>query len=49
MEFKLFSNFGIANGYFDNRGEKVNSILGEDKEREVELSQYEFYALDLDI
>ena len=40
LEFKLFSNFGIANGYFDNRGEKVHSILGEDKEREVELSQY---------
>jgi hypothetical protein len=24
----------------------VNVILGEDKEREVDLAQYEFYALD---
>lgn len=28
LEFKLFSNFGIANAYYDNRGEKVHSILG---------------------
>jgi hypothetical protein len=46
MEYKLFSNFGIANGYYDNQGERVNVILGEDKEREVDLAQYEFYALD---
>jgi hypothetical protein len=39
-EFRLFSNFGIANGYYKNRGEKVNSLLGEDKEREVDLSHF---------
>lgn len=48
LEFTIFSNFGISNGYFDNRGEKVQSILGADKEREVDVSQYEFYALDLE-
>jgi hypothetical protein len=31
---------------YDNQGERVNVILGEDKEREVDLAQYEFYALD---
>lgn len=46
-EFRLFSNFGIANAYYNNRGEKVHALLGEGKEREVDLSHFEVYALDL--
>jgi hypothetical protein len=39
-EYRLFSNFGIANSYYNNRGEKVHALLGEDKEREVDLSHF---------
>lgn len=35
LEQKLFSNFGIANSYYDPKGEKVISILGQGKDREV--------------
>lgn len=45
QEIKIFSNFGINNGYFNNRGHKVDSFLGEGSEREVPLESYEFYSL----
>ena len=28
LENKVFSNFGINNGYFNNRGHKVDYFLG---------------------
>ena len=37
LEKKIFSNFGINNGYYNNRGEKVNVLLGSGELREVEL------------
>lgn len=33
QENRVFSNFGISNGYFANRGEKVSILLGEGTER----------------
>jgi hypothetical protein len=29
LEFKLFSNFGIANSFYNNRGDKIHDLLGE--------------------
>ncbi len=29
QENKVFSNFGIANGYFDNQRKKVEDLIGE--------------------
>jgi hypothetical protein len=37
MELKLFSNFGLANGFFKNDGYKANILLGQEDVREVSL------------
>lgn len=29
LETKMFSNFGIRNGYFDSKGDKIQDFLGE--------------------
>ena len=34
---KLFSNFGVSNSFYNNRGEKVDTLLGSGTTREVEL------------
>ena len=47
QEAKVFSNFGINNGYFNHEGNKVASFLGEGTDREVGLDSYEVYRLDL--
>jgi hypothetical protein len=35
QENKVFSNFGINTSYYANRGETVNTLLGEGTTREV--------------
>ena len=47
QETKLFSNFGISNAYFNSEGCKVDALLGEGTEREINVEAYEVYALDL--
>ncbi len=42
---KVFSNFGVNNGYFNSRGEKVDCLLGSGTNREVEFEAYEFFQL----
>lgn len=44
-EKTVFSNFGIGNSFFNNRGAKVNQILGAGENREVEFQGYEIYEL----
>jgi hypothetical protein len=34
---KVYSNFGVSNGYFDSKGEKVDILLGSGGAREVEM------------
>ena len=38
---KIFSNFGVNNGYYERNGYDVDVLLGEGKTREVEMSSYE--------
>ena len=44
-EWKVFCNFGIANGFFNAQGATVNELLGEGKEREVKISAYEVHRV----
>lgn len=44
-ESKIFSNFGINNAYFNNRGDKVNMMLGQGKINEVEIENYEVHEV----
>jgi len=48
LEFKLFSNFGISNSFYDSRGDKVQELLGEGNERDVNITGFEVYALELE-
>lgn len=44
----LFSNFGISNGYFNTKGEKVGVLMGGGaSERELPMEGYECYELKL--
>lgn len=47
LESKVFSNFGIANGYFENRGMGVETLLGQNK-REIDLETYEVHKVFID-
>jgi hypothetical protein len=44
LENKMFSNFGISNGFYNSNNFKVDVLLG-DSEREVDLDAYEVYQL----
>lgn len=35
LEKKIFSNFGISSSYFNNRGETINTLIGDGKNREI--------------
>jgi hypothetical protein len=42
----VFSNFGIANSFFDNKGQTVDALFGEGKDkRELPIEGYEIYQL----
>ena len=40
---KLFSNFGSNNSFYQCQGESVNALIGEGKNREVKLKNYEIF------
>jgi hypothetical protein len=42
-ENTLFSNFGIAASYFDNRRDRVDALLGEGAVNEVPFINYEIH------
>ena len=44
-EMKVFSNFGIANGFYTSKGSSVDDILGAGKEREVKITGFEVHRL----
>ena len=44
-EKTVFSNFGFSNGYFNNRGKKVQDLLGDGENRELEFKSYEIYQV----
>jgi hypothetical protein len=44
-EKTVFSNFGISNGYFNNRAKRVNDLLGDGENREIEFKSYEIYEV----
>ena len=44
-EKTVFSNFGISNGYFNNKGRKVQDLLGDGENRELEFKSYEIYQI----
>ena len=44
-EWKVFSNFGIANGFFNNEKETVNEILMAEGKREVDIVGYEVHRV----
>ena len=41
----VFTNFGVSNGYFNSRGDKVDRFLNEGEKREVEFEFCEFYQV----
>jgi hypothetical protein len=45
LENKVFSNFGMASGYYNRRGDSVDSFLGEGTSREVYLEDYELHEV----
>lgn len=46
MENRVFSNFGISNGYYNCRGEKVTVLLGGGQhDREMDIETYEIYQV----
>lgn len=47
-EKKMFSNFGVQNGYFMSKGETVNGLLGEGKKNEVAIENYEIHEVFFD-
>ena len=47
-EFKVFANFGIANGFFIPNGDNVKDILGAGKEREVKIIGFEDFQVFFD-
>lgn len=44
---KVFSNFGVNNGFYDSKGQTVDLLLGSGKEREVEFENLEVFQLQL--
>jgi hypothetical protein len=45
-ESLIFSNFGIANSNFDNKGQSVDALFGEGKDkRELPITGYEIYQI----
>ena len=44
-ETKVFSNFGIANGFYSPQGSSINDILGGGKEREVKIVGFEVHRV----
>jgi hypothetical protein len=44
-ESKLFSNFASNNSFYECKGESINSLLGEGKNREVKIKNYEFFQI----
>ena len=49
LEWRVFSNFGIMNSFYDCRGHRVDALLGEAKEREVGIASLEVYALEREL
>ncbi len=48
-EKKLFSNFGISNGYFNHRGYKIPFLLGDNPQsREINMDNFEFYQIEFE-
>lgn len=46
QEWKVFSNFGIANSFFNNMGSGVNDLLGEGPAvREVAIVNFEVFKI----
>ena len=45
LEAKVFSNFNIVNSFYNPKGHKVHSILGEGLAREVKTESYEIHQL----
>ena len=48
LDSKLFSNFGISNSFFDSRGDRVNELIGEGAEREVEMASFEIHQIEFE-
>ena len=48
----VFSNFGIVNSFYENKGDKVTDLLGTpltgEKDREAKFETYEMYSLKFD-
>jgi hypothetical protein len=42
---KVFSNFGIMSSFFDSRREKVNSLLQDGTNNEVDILNYEIHEV----
>ena len=42
---ELFSNFGVSNGYYNNRGFKVDALLGEGEKRDTFFEDFEIYEV----
>jgi hypothetical protein len=46
QEWKVFSNFGIANSYFNPNGSTVNDLLGQGKDtRDVKILGFEIHQV----
>lgn len=41
----MFSNFGIANGFYGSNGCKVDVLLNDDVNREVDIDEYEVHEI----
>jgi hypothetical protein len=44
-KLELFSNFGVSNAYYDNRGFKVDTLLGEGENRSTFFEDFEIYKV----
>ena len=44
-ENKVFSNFAIANGFFNPKGKTINDLLNHGKEREIKFITYEVHKV----
>ena len=44
-ELKVFSNFAIANGFFNPMGNNIDNLLSAGKERELLFSRFEIHRV----
>lgn len=42
---KLFSNFASNNSFYDCKGESINALMGDGKNREIKLKNYEVFQV----